>query len=182
MNKLLLILVLAVVYSGIARAEHDFDDMSFNDDEAAALSEQNLQQILTEFKAVEESKKECMSPLKDLAFYQRLDKKFILENRSRLLEKVSLTGYVTDQDIKDISDYNTAREPCIKQMIEGLKKIEPKLGMLMEIIQIEENIDLIEVAKKRLTIGEMNKRAKERENHAIDISMEFIDRKREESK
>ncbi len=88
MNKLLLILVLAVVYSGIARAEHDFDDMSFNDDEAVALSEQNLQQILTEFKAVEESKKECMSPLKDLAFYQRLDKKFILENRSRLLEKM----------------------------------------------------------------------------------------------
>ena len=181
MNKLLLIIVLTVLHSGVATAEHDFDDMTFNDDENIALSERNLQQILKEFKAIEESRKECMRPLEDSSFYQRLDKKFILESKSNLLEKVSVTGHATEQDIKDISDYNTAREPCIKQMIEGLKNIEPKLGMLMEIIQIEENIDLIEVSKKRLTIGELNKRAKERQSHAIDISMEFIDRKREEA-
>ena len=176
MNKLLLFVVLTVMYSGMVRAEHDFDDMSFKDDGQAILAEQKVQSVLLEFEVIEKHRKECIKPIEDSSFYQRLDKKFILGNKNKLLEKMSLIKYATESDIKDINDYIAARESCTKDIVEGFKKIEPKLGMQMEILQIEENIDLIEVSKKGLTIGNMNKRHLERENHAIEIAIEFIDR------
>ena len=119
----------------------------------------------------------CMVPIKNSPYYHRLEKRFLMgSDDKQLLEKMSITEYATEQEIKDIREYTAMSEPCSRSFIEELKLVDLDLGMLFETTLTEDIIDRAKVIKKQLTVGDANQRASEREGRMKARFVQLIKR------
>ena len=76
----------------------------------------------------------------------------------RSVEKQTITGYATEQEIKDILEYSAIRKPCQNLTLEGVGQAHPEFRTLYANFFAEADGDLVKAIKKELTIAETNER------------------------
>lgn len=95
----------------------------------------------------------------------RLKERFIVEaDDPRVVEKLSLRAYATEQEAKDLIDISILRKPCDKLAIEAFSKVHPQYVVSLARIFAEADADLAKAINKDLMIGEINQRTVDRLN------------------
>jgi len=119
--------------------------------------------LLAQIKSTEEAFEKCIAPINSSPPNRRLEERFIFNpDDPRLLEKLTITGYATEQEIKDILESMAMGKPCEKQMLEGMEQVHPEFRKLLAKFITELYMDLAKVIKKELTVGEANERLLDR--------------------
>jgi len=134
----------------------------------ATTAQIQYNRIFAQYKSTAEAFEKCIAPIKSSPFHRRLEERFILDpdDDPRLLEKLTITGYATEQEIKDILEYSAMSKPCEKQVLEGMEQVHPEFRTILAKFITEDYMDMAKVIKKELTVAEMNQRTLDRTNRA----------------
>jgi len=124
--------------------------------------------IYTQAESTEEAFKKCIAPIKSSPSYRRLEKRFVMDpdDDPRLLEKMSITEYATEQEIKDIRELSAMGKPCENQALGGYRQVHPELGTMTANLLKEDYLDRAKLINKELTVGEANQRTLARSTQA----------------
>jgi len=154
MKKLILAFLSLYILSGCATTAPTTAQIQYN-------------RLIAQVKSTEEAFKKCFAPIKSSPLYRRLEERFIMDpDDPRLLEKLTITGYATEQEIKDILEYYAMGKPCEKQVLEGMEQVHPEFRTLFAKYITEDYMDMAKVIKKELTVAETNQRSLDRANRA----------------
>ena len=131
----------------------------------ATQAQRQYQQLDMQYHSALSSMDSCIQPLLETAVVHRLRESFLLDtNDPRVVEKLALKTYVTQQEAKDVIDFSALRKPCHKLAIEEFGKIHPEYVVSLARIFAEADADLAKAINKELTIGDINQRTIDRVN------------------
>jgi len=119
----------------------------------------------------------CFAQINNSPLGQRLQERFILDaSDPRSVEKLTITGYATEQEIKDILEQAAIKKPCQNQVIDGLGQAHPDLRSIFARGWAERDRDKVMVIKKELTVAEINQRHLDRTNQATEKIFQVLQR------
>jgi hypothetical protein len=143
----------------------------------ATTAQNQYKRIEAQLKSTAEAGHKCFAQIKDSPIGQRLQERFILDARDpRSVEKLTITGYATEQEIKDILEHAAIKKPCQNQVIDELGQVHPGLREIFARGWAERDRDKVKVIKKELTVAEVNQRHLDRVNQATGKIFQALQR------
>ena len=131
----------------------------------ATSAENQTVQINQNTKAVEQAYALCKGKVDSTLEAMRLSESFVLgKNKSaNYLEKIADESYATDEQVVDIHVYHADLTICRDKAVDGLQEVNADYAVLASEYFTEDDKITADVVKKKITIGEANRKVNELE-------------------
>jgi len=135
----------------------------------ATQAQRQAQQMQEQLKIADQAAMSCMKPVYFSAPGNRLNERFIFTAADpRTVEKLTIKGYATEQEIKDMLEYAALRTPCNTLAIREYGKAHSEYGIFTTKASSEMDEDVVKAIKKEITVAEFNQRTLDRINRYLN--------------